>query len=168
MSIELPNQKPLPLATKSKISVTENGRRESPTPKIELPSLTSEPLAVKTTAIEDRSAEDQTQPSIFPPMSPALEAVDFATHDREFNSPTQQLTMGDEPEPEEPESKSLVDMNFSEIKHQTDLQIKRLGWTREDGRNFLQTRYGKRSRLHLDDEQLLEFLRYLESLPDPS
>jgi hypothetical protein len=59
-------------------------------------------------------------------------------------------------------------MSFTEIKHQTDLHIKRLAWTNADGRNFLQTRYGKKSRVHLNDEQLLEFLRYLESLPDPS
>ncbi|MGL5796348.1 MAG: hypothetical protein ACRC06_18480 [Waterburya sp.] len=58
-------------------------------------------------------------------------------------------------------------IDFNEIKQKTDIEIKRLGWTRDDGREFLQTRYGKRSRLHLTDEQLLEFLRYLEKLPTP-
>lgn len=61
----------------------------------------------------------------------------------------------------------VVDMDFNQIKHQTDIEIKRLGWTRDDGRNFLQSHYGKRSRLHLTDEELLEFLHYLESLPTP-
>ncbi len=58
-------------------------------------------------------------------------------------------------------------IDFNEIKQKTDIEIKRLGWTRDDGREFLQTRYGKRSRLHLTDEQLLEFLQYLEKLPTP-
>ena len=59
----------------------------------------------------------------------------------------------------------VIEMDFNQIKHQTDIEIKRLGWTRDDGRNFLQSHYGKRSRLHLTDEELLEFLHYLESLP---
>ncbi len=85
------------------------------------------------------------------------------------------------PEPDTTEEKSIpeatsevpvsqtevVDMDFNQIKHQTDIEIKRLGWTRDDGRNFLQSHYGKRSRLHLTDEELLEFLHYLESLPTP-
>ncbi|MGF1588877.1 MAG: hypothetical protein ACFCU7_06495 [Pleurocapsa sp.] len=58
-------------------------------------------------------------------------------------------------------------MDFNEIKQQTDIEIKRLGWTKDQGKEFLKSRYGKRSRLHLTDEQLLEFLRYLEKLPNP-
>lgn len=58
-------------------------------------------------------------------------------------------------------------MDFNEIKQQTDIEIKRLGWTKDQGKEFLKSRYGKRSRLHLTDEQLLEFLRYLENLPNP-
>lgn len=56
-------------------------------------------------------------------------------------------------------------IDFNEIKQKTDIEIRRLGWTKDDGREFLKSRYGKRSRLHLTDEQLLEFLHYLESLP---
>lgn len=63
---------------------------------------------------------------------------------------------------------ALEEVNFNEIKHQTDLEIKRLGWTKEDGREFLKSRYGKRSRLQLTDSQLLEFLEYLASQPNPS
>lgn len=59
-------------------------------------------------------------------------------------------------------------MDFNEIKQKTDIEIKRLGWTKERGKEFLMSRYGKRSRLHLTDEQLLEFLLYLEKLPNPT
>ncbi len=67
-----------------------------------------------------------------------------------------------------PQSNTLPEVNFNEIKHQTDLEIKRLGWTRDDGREFLKSHYGKRSRLQLTDDQLLEFLQYLASQPSPS
>jgi hypothetical protein len=66
-----------------------------------------------------------------------------------------------------PATIDTVDIDFNKIKQQTDIEIKRLGWTKDDGRDFLKSRYGKRSRLHLTDDQLLEFLRYLEGLPNP-
>ncbi len=66
-----------------------------------------------------------------------------------------------------PKSEATETIDFNEIKQKTDIEIKRLGWTKDDGREFLKTRYGKRSRLHLTDEQLLEFLRYLEKEPTP-
>ena len=59
-------------------------------------------------------------------------------------------------------------MDFNEIKQKTDIEIKRLSWTKDQGKDFLMSHYGKRSRLHLTDEQLLEFLRYLEQLPSPT
>ena len=62
----------------------------------------------------------------------------------------------------------IGEIDFNEIKQKTDIEIKRLGWTKDDGRDFLKSRYGKRSRLHLTDDQLLEFLHYLESLPNPT
>ena len=64
-------------------------------------------------------------------------------------------------------SPELEAMDFNEIKQKTDIEIRRLGWTKEQGRDFLMSRYGKRSRLHLKDEQLIEFLHYLENLPNP-
>jgi hypothetical protein len=64
-------------------------------------------------------------------------------------------------------SSEVEAMDFTEIKQKTDIEIKRLSWTKDQGKEFLMSRYGKRSRLHLTDEQLLEFLRYLETLPTP-
>ena len=61
----------------------------------------------------------------------------------------------------------MADFDFNQVKQKTDIEIERLGWTRDDGREFLQSRYGKRSRLHLKNEELLEFLHYLEKQPTP-
>ena len=66
------------------------------------------------------------------------------------------------------EGEMVSSSKFTQIKQKTDIEIKRLGWTKEYGRDFLKSHYGKRSRLHLTDEQLLEFLQYLESQPSPS
>ena len=46
--------------------------------------------------------------------------------------------------------------------------MKRLGLTAEWGREYLIKTYGKRSRILLTEEELLDFLRYLESQPDPA
>lgn len=48
------------------------------------------------------------------------------------------------------------------------LEMKRLGWTTEQGRNYLKRTYGKRSRQELDDSELIDFLRYLETQISPS
>ena len=59
-----------------------------------------------------------------------------------------------------------IEFDFNDIKHKIDLEMKRLSWTREQGRDYLLSTYGKRSRLHLTDPELLEFLEYLENLPN--
>lgn len=46
-----------------------------------------------------------------------------------------------------------------------DAEMKRLGWTMEDGRDYLKKTYGKLSRRLLNEEQLIDFLNYLESQP---
>ena len=62
-------------------------------------------------------------------------------------------------------AENTVELDFNEIRHKIDLEMKRLSWTKEQGRDYLLSTYGKRSRLHLTDEELLEFWHYLENLP---
>ena len=57
---------------------------------------------------------------------------------------------------------------FNAIKHYTDLEMKRVNWTKEIGRDHLLITYGKRSRLHLTDSELVEFWHYLMDLPTPN
>lgn len=58
-------------------------------------------------------------------------------------------------------------VNLSDVIAQTDVQIERLGWTKEQGREHLKTTYGKLGRSLLSEEELLDFLNYLKSQPDP-
>ena len=72
-------------------------------------------------------------------------------------------------EPPAPTPAPVADepLDFSDIIARSDVELKRLGWTSEQGRNYLLETYGKRSRQLLSDEELLEFLRHLESQPTP-
>jgi hypothetical protein len=47
------------------------------------------------------------------------------------------------------------------------IEMKRLGWSTEQGREYLKRTYGKRSRQELDDAELLDFLHHLETQPSP-
>ena len=77
-------------------------------------------------------------------------------------TPVEETTIEDTAE----EATETIEFDFNDIKHKTDLEMKRLRWTKEQGREYLLSTYGKRSRLHLTDEELLEFWRYLETLPN--
>ncbi|WP_335090696.1 hypothetical protein [Nostoc sp.] len=57
--------------------------------------------------------------------------------------------------------------DLSDVIAKTDVEIQRLGWTPEQGREHLIETYGKRGRTLLTEEELHEFLKYLQSQPDP-
>ena len=51
-----------------------------------------------------------------------------------------------------------ISLDFDELKRLSNLEIKRLGWTIEQAKQHLCKNYGKRSRLHLTDDQFLDYL----------
>ena len=59
-------------------------------------------------------------------------------------------------------SSDLQPVDLSDVIAQTDIELKRLGWTSEQGRAYLMKTYGKRSRQQLTDEELMSFLLHLE------
>lgn len=54
-------------------------------------------------------------------------------------------------------------IDFSQIIDQTSIEMKRLGWTQDQGKKYLLETYGKKSRHLLSDEELIEFLQYLQT-----
>jgi len=58
-------------------------------------------------------------------------------------------------------------VDFSDIIARTNVELKRLGWTTQQGKEYLLQTYGKRSRQLLTDGELLDFLHHLESVPTP-
>lgn len=95
-------------------------------------------------------------PPIFPSSSDYPEAVPAYSDEPELASPSPSV------------SRPVDTTDFSSDIAKTDLQLKRLGWTNEQGSAHLQKTYGKRSRRLLTDAELLDFLHYLESLQTPS
>lgn len=72
----------------------------------------------------------------------------------------------------EPETTSAVSateapIDFSDIIARTNVELKRLGWTNQQGRDYLVQTYGKRSRQLLTDAELIDFLQHLETEPSP-
>ncbi|HIK45670.1 MAG TPA: hypothetical protein IGR64_12425 [Leptolyngbyaceae cyanobacterium M65_K2018_010] len=63
---------------------------------------------------------------------------------------------------------TTASVDLSDIIAQTDVELQRLGWGVSQGREFLEKTYGKRSRHDLTDEELLEFLLFLETQPSPA
>lgn len=58
-------------------------------------------------------------------------------------------------------------LDISNIIARTNIEMKRLGWTKMQGRDYLERTYNKKMRAELTDQELLEFLHYLESQQTP-
>jgi hypothetical protein len=67
-----------------------------------------------------------------------------------------------EPPPEvtSPESDDL-----SSLIALTDIEMDRIGWTKQEGREYLKRTYKKSTRQRLDVDELMDFLNYLRALP---
>lgn len=92
--------------------------------------------------------------------------------------PSVQMEMGDEVESGVGEgveggltplsnSRASEPADLSDAIARTSVELKRLGWDNQKGRDYLQKTYGKLSRQHLTDSEMLEFLEYLQSQPSP-
>ena len=57
--------------------------------------------------------------------------------------------------------------DLSQLIAETHVEMQRLDWTPQQGREYLIETYGKRGRTLLTEEELLDFLQHLESIPTP-
>lgn len=62
------------------------------------------------------------------------------------------------PTPEEPE-------DLSSLIALTDIEMDRIGWTKQEGRDYLKRTYRKSTRQKLEVDELMDFLNYLRALP---
>ena len=140
-------------------------RDRVPTPTITTPS---------TPVINNHQVQAHPEPAQ-PPVADFEVDVSTIAPDSPSDTPTiaeAQTNIFDQPISSQPtenvaaETPETIEFDFNDIKHKIDLEMKRLNWTREQGRDYLLSTYGKRSRLHLTDPELLEFLAYLENLPN--
>ena len=56
-------------------------------------------------------------------------------------------------------------VDLSDVIAKTDVELERIGWSKKDGKDYLLSTYGKPGRTLLKEQELLEFLSYLESQP---
>ena len=111
------------------------------------------------------SFEDST--AMQEPPTPPDEPEDdrFSFEELELSEPVPAPTPAPTPSQwSQPDPVANGPIDFSDVIAKTNVEMKRLGWTNEQGRKYLLETYGKRSRQLLSDEELLDFLRYLESL----
>ncbi|MBH8555127.1 hypothetical protein I8751_22810 [Nostocaceae cyanobacterium CENA357] len=109
----------------------------------------------------ETTSENQSEIPLFPEISSPSNVTPFTP--RSFNQQENVSTLsgvGKKKKKNEP-------VNLSDVIAKTDVQIERLGWTKDQGREYLKKTYGKLGRSLLSEEELLDFLRYLESQPDP-
>jgi hypothetical protein len=139
----LSSPEPLPLP-----EILEPVLSLSPHEEVPLPLETlQEPLAMTTeAAIAVTSVESEVSETVEIPEVP------------ETAEPSKVTPLGIDPN---------APIDFSEIISRSNVELKRLGWTSDQGRNYLLQTYGKRSRQLLSDEELLEFLVYLQAQPNP-
>ncbi len=128
----------------------------APTPPSPTPPVAAAPL---------ENPEDSPPNPETPVVFATLEPIALA-------SPPPTTILGrDRPAPEQDlhslEAMGVAPIDLSDIIAQTDVELQRLGWGTHQGREFLERTYGKRSRHDLSDEELLEFLLYLETQPSP-
>ncbi|HEY9695117.1 MAG TPA: hypothetical protein V6D15_23185 [Oculatellaceae cyanobacterium] len=89
------------------------------------------------------------------------------------DNPTSSLSSGDDyPQVElvadvssTPLTSGVID--FSEMVARSNIELKRLGWTKQRGVDYLLAKYNKKIRSELTDKELKEFLNYLELQPTP-
>lgn len=139
---EAAREKPLPSHT-SEPTITKSAIEESEVESTPTFDFNSSPDDL------DLPVEEDSAPVETPPAPPTQAK---ASSDRSSKSP-------------QPSPISSEPLDFSDIIAKSNVELKRLGWTSEQGREYLLQTYGKRSRQLLSDEELLEFLQYLESLP---
>ena len=61
-------------------------------------------------------------------------------------------------------SSEIVEYKYEDVIAEIDKEMERWRWSTEDGRNYISDRYNQKSRLHLTDEELLEFWNHLRNL----
>ena len=120
---------------------------------------------------EARAAAVALEPLEVPPAGepaqpkPAAKAAKKRTTKAKKVEPTPDLAVAPTPAPTPAPEPTL---DAAEIVTRAKAELKRLGWTREQGQKFLLTRYGKRETRQLDDREWRDFYDYLYQQPNPA
>lgn len=109
---------------------------------------------------------DSHSPDPYPAYSSSPGALDPSDWDRPApppRSPQTDTPLFAVPSPEPLPTPALSNVDRSEDIAKIMVEMGRLGWTRSQGRDHLRKTYGKDTRQDLTDEELMDFLRFLEA-----
>jgi hypothetical protein len=116
----------------------------------------------------DREPEPEPEMPRLSERSPRQEAAPAPTPSRASIAPQRDSRTSPSGEGRDRAALMAAPVDLSDIIAHTDVELKRLGWTNAQGRRYLEQTYHKRSRQHLSDTELMEFLDYLKMQPAPS
>ena len=146
---------------KSQAKTKTEKPQESP---LTLVSTAPEPLKLVEPEPEPlKLVEPEPEPlQLVEPEPEPLQLVEPEPEPLESVEPTPEPEL--KPEPSEIAPSSLEPgMDFNQVMAQIDVEMKRLKWTKEEGRDYLRSTYGKTSRIQLNDEEIIGFLGYLKT-----
>ena len=106
----------------------------------------------------------QVQDIPLPEPEPLLLEMETDNYSLLSELPEEASLTEEEPPASEPVVVIPEEIDYSVLKTKIDVEMKRLAWTTEKGREYLISTYGKKSRLLLTNEELLEFYNYLSSI----
>ncbi|MBE9118357.1 hypothetical protein IQ249_20915 [Lusitaniella coriacea LEGE 07157] len=163
----LPNNIPVPPSEvpSSPVSPSTTIERDSSpiSPDVPIPPSQPEPIAPSPPLPKAEVTPSKLPEIVEPEPTIAVEVTEGVTESARSKDnvvePIEQSPPQTASVPNFPDQRVSVEM----IQRSNQL-IKRLGWTEDQGRTYLLETYGKRSRLHLSDDELVEFLHYLEEL----
>jgi hypothetical protein len=113
---------------------------------------------------------DSTQEAISTPLPPCENAPQGTEAPTTVETPT--TVVENAPEAtgaaaDEETPSVFASVSWQDAYDRSHVELKRLGWTPQQGKAYLLKTYGKRSRKFLYDHEMQEFLSYLEGLPSP-
>ncbi|NCR26188.1 MAG: hypothetical protein GPJ16_03525 [Microcystis aeruginosa G11-04] len=160
-NISLPEDLPKPVASAKKSTKTAKVT-EIPRPEAKI-----EPELPQVKDIPPAKIEPELPPvKDIPLPEPEPLLLEMETDNYSLLSELPEEASLTEEEPPEPEPVVVIpeEIDYSVLKTKIDVEMKRLAWTTEKGREYLISTYGKKSRLLLTNEELLEFYNYLSSI----
>lgn len=146
-------------------------RPASPPPsRWESASTSEEPW--EETVASDSASQTVPLPSRGDREAPSMPSRDFDEFESSSSTPAPERPTPAKPTPiasAAPETDPDEEpADLSNLIAKTTIEIRRLGWTTDQGRKHLEMHYnGKRSRSELSPEELLDFYEYLKTQPDP-
>jgi hypothetical protein len=165
------------------IEKAEDKARERAIALLQLPSLQPSPAppSVPPTAVEPAieptvklAPPPEPSPPKPAPPKPQAKAPEVPEPEPETWSPLPPLEdeledyadqpLPPPPEPEsEPKPASEEEFDFSDISIKIDMELGRIGWNSKRESDYLKRMYGKNKRMILGDEEMKEFLDYLQA-----